>query len=200
MAQCSPTPSEPANNAFLLAVERDRANGALDHVGIDLDASVFDEADEPWPARERIADRLGKRALLRDRGELGFEPGLQAIDQRPGPLLPDGVARLGQTAADLGLDRTERSDARECLCRDRRVAGLGDLEEAAADMRPAEREHDLTGLGQCTIARIPIDLQDAAEALEVSDRARRFTIRCVEIGDRRRRRSNPWSVIARIGP
>ena len=33
----------------ILAIERERTNGALDYVGIDLDPSIVDEATEPIP-------------------------------------------------------------------------------------------------------------------------------------------------------
>ena len=43
----------------VLAIERDRPDGALDHVGVDLDAAVVKEATEPRPSREGVADGLG---------------------------------------------------------------------------------------------------------------------------------------------
>ena len=42
----------------VFAVECDGADGALDNVGVDLDASVVDEARETLPARERVSTRL----------------------------------------------------------------------------------------------------------------------------------------------
>lgn len=42
-AQCSPPPSDPAKR------ERNRADGTLDEVGIDLDATVMKETSEPVP-------------------------------------------------------------------------------------------------------------------------------------------------------
>ena len=41
----------------ILAIEGDRADGALDDVGIDLDPAVIEEADKAVPAAEAIADR-----------------------------------------------------------------------------------------------------------------------------------------------
>jgi hypothetical protein len=48
----------------VLAVESERADRSLDGVGVDLDAAIVEEAAEPGPAAERIADRVGELALL----------------------------------------------------------------------------------------------------------------------------------------
>jgi hypothetical protein len=42
----------------VLAIERDRADGAFDDIGIDLDAAVVDEARQPLPARQYVSDSL----------------------------------------------------------------------------------------------------------------------------------------------
>lgn len=118
----------------ILAIERERTNGALDDVGIDLDPSIVDEATEPIPPRQGIADRLGDGALLRDHAELRFEPGFQIIDDRLGALPPGGATLIGGSAANLGLDRVERRDAGERLRCDRRSTGRSDLVEPATDM------------------------------------------------------------------
>jgi hypothetical protein len=54
VAQCPAPPSEPTNNA--LSVERDRADGALDSVVVELDAAVIDEALQPSPARQGVVN------------------------------------------------------------------------------------------------------------------------------------------------
>ncbi len=56
----------------ILAIERKRADGSLNRVGVELDASVIEEAREALPTREGVTDGLGDRAFLRDVGELGF--------------------------------------------------------------------------------------------------------------------------------
>ncbi|ESY17766.1 hypothetical protein X749_30655 [Mesorhizobium sp. LNJC391B00] len=48
----------------VLPIERDRTNGALDCIGVDLDAAVVEEAGQAFPARERIADCLGELGRL----------------------------------------------------------------------------------------------------------------------------------------
>lgn len=56
----------------VLAAERQGADGALDDVGVDLDAAVVEEEAEPVPSAEGIADRLCELALLAE----GLEPAL----------------------------------------------------------------------------------------------------------------------------
>ena len=75
-----------AGEQRILSVQRDRSDAALDDVGVDLDAAVVEEAGEPVPAREGIADRLGELGLLADQGELGAQPGLEFVDDRPAPV------------------------------------------------------------------------------------------------------------------
>ena len=66
-----------AGEESVLAVEGDGADGAFDDVGVDLDAAVVEEAGEAFPARERVADRLGELGLLADQGELVAQPGFE---------------------------------------------------------------------------------------------------------------------------
>src|SRR5690606_32671310 len=59
----------------ILPVECDRTDRALDGVGIDPDAAIVEEAGEPFPARERVADRLGELGLLADQAKLSRSQG-----------------------------------------------------------------------------------------------------------------------------
>ena len=64
-----------AGEERVLAVECERADGALDHVGVDLDTAVVEEARQARPARERVANGFGDRALQRDgSAAIGAEP------------------------------------------------------------------------------------------------------------------------------
>ena len=63
-----------AGEERILTIERDGPDGALDDVGVDLDAAIVEEAGEPFPARERVADRLGELGLLADQAELVAQP------------------------------------------------------------------------------------------------------------------------------
>ena len=64
----------------VLAVQRNRSDRSFDHVAIDLDAAVIEEADQAVPARQGIADRLGELGLLTDQTELGAKPGFEVVD------------------------------------------------------------------------------------------------------------------------
>src|SRR5258708_5657368 len=54
----------------VLAIENDRADAALDAVGVEFDASVVEEADEPFPMVQTIAQVLGEVGLARDARQL----------------------------------------------------------------------------------------------------------------------------------
>ena len=132
--------------------ESQRSDGTLDDVGVNFDAAVVEEAAKPLPARERIADRLGQFGLLANQGELGFEPRVESLEDRPALVLPDEASLVGTAAPDSALDAVEFGDAFQRLAGDRRRASGGEIEEAAAHMRPAEGERHGVPLGQNPIA------------------------------------------------
>src|SRR6266550_1003177 len=111
----------------VFSVQRDRANGAFDDIGVDLDSAIVNEAREPLPARERIADRLGKLCLLADEVELATQPGFELVEDGFALLLPNGTAFGGIAAADLLFDGIEISDARQQLAGDGCRTGCGKL-------------------------------------------------------------------------
>jgi hypothetical protein len=88
-----------AGEQGVLAVEGDGTDGALDHVGIDLDPAVVEEDGKPGPELEGVADRFSDTRAAGDLGELGVEPDPQVIDDRPTLILADGLALLGRMAA-----------------------------------------------------------------------------------------------------
>src|SRR5436309_13316604 len=57
-----------AGKEMVLASECDRTHGALDDIGVDLDAAVVEAPDEPVTARERAAARRGSRCTSGDGG------------------------------------------------------------------------------------------------------------------------------------
>jgi len=67
------------------AIESNRPHAALDGVGIDLDASVFEIAGEAVPVVEAVAEGGGDERFGGDAGELRLEPGAWA---RPGRSSP----------------------------------------------------------------------------------------------------------------
>src|SRR5690606_21624175 len=189
-----------AGEERVLAIERDRPDGSLDGVGIDLDAPVVEEAGEALPAGERVADRLGEPGLLADEFELGLEPGLERLDDRAALLLARAAALVGGATADLALDRVERGDALQRLAGDRRGPGDGELVEAPAHMSPAEGELDVAALGERAVAAIAIDLQHALEAGQVGHRPLGLAIGGVDIRHAGRIGATPGSVVAGVGP
>ena len=107
-------------------------------------------------------------------------------------------------APDLGLDLIERTDPLQRLARDRRMTALGDVVEAAPEVRPAQRERhraaDTFPIGQGIVGPIAIDLQGAGEAGEVTHGVLLAAPRRVEVGDRRRITAAPRPVVARNRP
>src|SRR5690606_28316208 len=149
---------------------RDWPDGALDGVGVDLDAAVIEEAAQAFPVAQTVADRFGQRRASRQPSQLFVEPRLQRLDQWPRSRLPPSTARVGRLAADLGLDSIQRADTLQRVAGDRRVPTLGDVVEAAPEVRPAQGEGERTagayGIGERAVGGIAIDLQDTGEAGE----------------------------------
>jgi hypothetical protein len=137
---------------------------------------------------------------LGDGGELHLHPGLQGLDERACSLLSDGAALVCRPAANLGLDAVKLGDSGERLGGDRRGTAGGDLVELAADVAPAESELHLAAFGECSIAGVPVDLQDASETLEMGGRTLGLAVRRVDIGNSGRSRSTPGSVVTSVGP
>ena len=91
--------------------------------------------------------------MTREFGALGTHPGFERGDQGGAPLLARGQPPLDRKAIDVALDVEERVDAFDGLQGDRRdwrrllatprVRGdVGQLEELAARMAPAQRLDD----------------------------------------------------------
>jgi hypothetical protein len=100
-----------AGEQRVLAIESDGTDCALDHVAVDLDAAVVEEAGQSRPARQRIADRFGELGLLADQVELGAQPELERVEDWPALGLAQGAALVGPAAATrLGLDRIQLGD------------------------------------------------------------------------------------------
>ena len=58
-------PAVGSGEQGVLAVQRQRPDGALYCVVVDLDPAIVEEQGEPLPAGERIADRLGQFVFWR---------------------------------------------------------------------------------------------------------------------------------------
>src|SRR6267154_5856189 len=81
----------------VLATERDRADAALDGIGVEFDAAIIEEAAKCAPAGQGVADRIGQTAAGRDEGELRREPGLPRARCRngTGPQITPHTLALG---------------------------------------------------------------------------------------------------------
>src|ERR1700733_6142820 len=79
-------PSSMTSEERVLAIEDDRADGALDNVGVEFDASVVEEADEPFPKVQAITKFVVDPGLARDAPQLMLEPG-PAMIAPPGPVI-----------------------------------------------------------------------------------------------------------------
>ncbi len=120
-----------ARKQCILAVPGDRPDGALDDVGVDLDAAVFEDAAEARLSREGVADRLGQLAFLVDEGELRLQPMFERIDDRAASRLAGVATLLGGSATDLALDAIKLSGARERFRGDQRGATLRERSQNA---------------------------------------------------------------------
>ena len=67
-----------AGEEGVFAGQRDRTDLVFGRVGVELEGSVVEEADQAWPVRKGIADILGQRGFLRDARQLRFQLGLSA--------------------------------------------------------------------------------------------------------------------------
>src|ERR1700722_14293354 len=150
-----------AGEECVLAVERNRSARSCDDVAVDFDATIVKEAGQSFPARQGVADRLGKLGLLADQAELGAKPGFELIENGLAVLLPMRTSLIGAAGPGLGLDGVEFNDAFERRAGDRRGTVDRELIEAAADMSPTEGELHVAALGECAIAAIAIELQNA---------------------------------------
>jgi hypothetical protein len=79
VAQCSTPPSEPANS--VICDKRDGSERSFDGIVVDLDASVIDEADQAFSARQGVSDQRAKLAFLTDQAEFCAQPLLECVGE-----------------------------------------------------------------------------------------------------------------------
>ena len=113
------TTSIGSGEEMVLAAERDRSNGTLNGIVVELDATVIEEAAKRRPARKGVADRFCQAAVRRNTTKLLLEP--QLLHHSAGhDRWAERRRRSGQMAA-----RTPRPDlsatggATEHRCPDR---------------------------------------------------------------------------------
>ena len=61
-----------AGEERVLSIEHNGTHTSLDDVGVEFDAAVFEEANEPVPMVQAVADGFGDDGLRRDARELLF--------------------------------------------------------------------------------------------------------------------------------
>ena len=192
-----------AGEQRVLAIKRDGADAALDDVGVEFDAAVVEEPSEPVPMAQAVADGFGDQGLTRDARELLFEPGFERQHKRLAPFLAHRATLAGAVPPDRLLDRIERRDARESFAGDRSGAVLGDFEEPASQVGPAESERDRLAaccVGNALVGGISVALHDAAIVLEQLQGVNRAATGGVAVGDGRRIRPAPGPVVTSDGP
>jgi hypothetical protein len=128
---------------------------------------------------------LGDRGVARELRTLATHPCFQLGNERRAPFGPDGEALFGGQSVDITLNVEQEinaSDGLEGNRRDRRrgpcptrIGGdVGEHEEFAPCMAPAERLRHRSGLPvrevKPVVAGIGIGLQDAGELLQVPRR------------------------------
>jgi hypothetical protein len=165
-----------------LPTEGDAAQRALGGVVREADTAVGEEGGEAAPALQHVVHRPGDRGMAREPGPLAVHPGFEVGDQRRDLRLPDGETCVGVVAVDRALGVEDGVDAGDGLAgerRDRRRLGtaaggggdVGELEELAPGMRPAEclRHRDWSPVRRVERpeAGIGVGLEDAAPSGEM---------------------------------
>ena len=80
----------------VLAVESERADGALDGGAIDIDAGSVDEAEEAVPPRKRVADRFAKTSLISKLLATCFKESVEFVEGHAAVLVARFTALVGR--------------------------------------------------------------------------------------------------------
>ena len=94
-----------------------------------------------------------------------LEEDLEGVDERARPCLTRGTARISTCTPYVLLDGVDLCNARNRLGGDRRIAALGDPEELAPQMAPAEGDGDPV-CRQLLVRGIAVAPHDAAIVCE----------------------------------
>lgn len=100
--------------------DSDRPQGPLRCVVVDGDAAIFEEQAERGPARQCVAECVGKIALGRDTRKLLLCPGTERRHFGFAVRLACSKARVGALAGNAALDVIERADPVQRLACDGR--------------------------------------------------------------------------------
>src|SRR4051812_31877339 len=92
-----------AGKEGVLAGERLGPHGALDDVGVELDAAIFEEAGEAVPVPEAVADDAGDLRLARHSCKLAIEEALERVNERGGFHLPGSPPFCKRSTSTLAV-------------------------------------------------------------------------------------------------
>ena len=169
-----------AREEMILPSESNRSNRALDGVGVQFDAAVVQEAGQTMPARQRVPDRFGERAASRQQRKLRLEPGAQGVDDRLGARATNRKPLRRRLTVSVRFDGVEFADPAQRLDRDRRVRGLRHVVELASRMAPACGENDVPFVRQRLEPGVAVDMENAAEPLEMRGWTFGFAVRRIQ--------------------
>ena len=79
MPRCSAYAYVAAGEESVLAIEGNRPDRSFDGIGVDFDAAVVEEADQPLPVAQPIANVFRNRRASGHTSTLRLEPGLEAF-------------------------------------------------------------------------------------------------------------------------
>lgn len=118
----------------IFSVERNRTDGPLDSIVVDLDAPIGQEQLEPCPVFGNVAQRFPDRSLRRDAGAMVIKPLLYPGNGWRRPLPARGEAVIGIRTSDIGFDGIEFADEPHALFGDRGSSRARDLNQLASGM------------------------------------------------------------------
>src|SRR5215210_9503085 len=128
-------------------------------------------------------------------------PGEVRLPAPPRGGLPDGAPLGGAAAPDPRLDRINLAEAGDDVARKRGMGGLVDGDKLATGMSQTECELDLgMTAGQPLVAAVPIDLENAGEALDLRGEIRHRASLGIDVSDRGRGRTAPRTIINGMAP
>jgi len=125
----------------VLPVQGDGTDGALDGIGVDLDAAVGQEAPEAVAVFRNIGQRLAEGRFRGRASAVMAQPVVEAGEDGRRAVLSCGQAGGGIAAPDIGFNGVKLADEGRVFLGDRR--GTGDLDQLAAGMGPATGQLDV---------------------------------------------------------
>jgi hypothetical protein len=171
----------------IVAAQRDRFERSFARAVVQLEEPGLQGTLQCLPMVQRILDRFADRALGQDLGQLGFQPGVELVKDRPRPLssqfVPQPDERLVVCRLSLlgvAFHVIQEADPCQRLMRPWRVAGPR-LVELSPRVHHAADLDDVTRFVQPIVGRIGVGLEITLEVLEDLVRAGGTAVRRVAI-------------------